>query len=125
MTPDQITKANAELQDKSAFVRVSSCDGARASARFHVHCGMAQGISGPLSNRMLKRRERRAPLARGSGRPVSQVSLTPGFSRVVGAANEGNGFNRFPRANVKPLKRLSHRSHLVTGLKPGVNEMAQ
>ena len=35
--------------------------GARASARFNVHCGEAREISSPLPVRELKRRERRAP----------------------------------------------------------------
>jgi hypothetical protein len=38
---------------------------------------------------------------------VRQLSLAPGFSRVVLAALAGNGFNRFPAGrNAKPLKRL-------------------
>jgi hypothetical protein len=37
-------------------------DGARASARFNVHCGAALEMPGPLLIRALKRRERRAPL---------------------------------------------------------------
>ena len=65
---------------------------------FNVPRGVARELSGPLPVCTLKRRERRAPFAPGAGHPISQVSLAPGFSRVVCAANEGNGFNRFPRA---------------------------
>ena len=61
MTHDQIAKANAELRNKSALDCVSTCAGARALARFNVHCGVAREISGLLPVRTLKRRERRAP----------------------------------------------------------------
>lgn len=108
----------AELRKQSGLDGVSSADGARALARFNVHCDEAQEMSAPLSTRALKRRERRAPLAPSAGRSLSRVSLALGFSRVVCAANEGNGFNRFPPATTaKPLKRLGRQPHLSTGLK--------
>jgi hypothetical protein len=49
------------------------------------------------------------------------ISLTPGFSPVLAGKASQNRFNGFPRA-VKPLKRLVHRNHYATRLKPGVNE---
>jgi hypothetical protein len=50
------------------------------------------------------------------------LSLTPGFNPVCHDARRQNRFNGFPPAPNKPLKRFSHRTSFVTGLKPGVNE---
>ena len=123
MPPNQIAKANAELRNKSALARVSLGEGARASARFNFHSDAAREVASPLSIRTLKRRERRAPLVPYAVRSNSRVSLAPGFSRVVGVVNDGNGFNRFPRVTTtKPLKRLGCHPRLFTGLKPGANE---
>ncbi len=49
------------------------------------------------------------------------ISLTPGFSPMLAGKASQNRFNGFPRAG-KPLKRLMHRNHYATRLKPGVNE---
>jgi hypothetical protein len=57
---------------------------------------------------------------------LAQLSLAPGFSRVVLAVGAGNGFNRFPAGwEVKPLKRLCGGGAANTGLKPGANERLQ
>jgi hypothetical protein len=50
-----------------------------------------------------------------------EFSLTPGFSPVPAAGNEGNRFNGFSPAG-KPLKRLNFPASFLTRLKPGVNE---
>lgn len=54
------TKAGISAQLRLAQLS----DGARASARFNIHRGATQEMPGWLSIRALKRRERRAPLAR-------------------------------------------------------------
>jgi hypothetical protein len=57
---------------------------------------------------------------------LRQLSLAPGFSRVVLAVGIGNGFNRFPAGwETKPLKRLGGGGAANTGLKPGANERLQ
>jgi hypothetical protein len=53
---------------------------------------------------------------------ICDLSLTPGFNPVCHDAGCRNRFNGFPPAPNKPLKRFSHRTSFVTGLKPGVNE---
>jgi hypothetical protein len=53
--------------------------------------------------------------------PRSGLSLTPGFSPVIGDGESFNRFNGFPRTE-KPLKRLGFVRRVHTGLKPGVNE---
>ena len=49
------------------------------------------------------------------------ISLTPGFSPVLGDKECQNRFNGFYRTR-KPLKRLAVRHATSTRLKPGVNE---
>jgi hypothetical protein len=57
---------------------------------------------------------------------MRQLSLAPGFSRVVLATLAGNGFNRFSAGQkTKPLKRLDATAPAITGLKPGANETRQ
>ena len=54
-------------------------------------------------------------------RQAHPLSLTPGFSRVCGAARCSNRFSGFP-ADSKPLKRLNPIANAITRLKPGANE---
>jgi hypothetical protein len=73
-----------------------------------------------------RKNPRRFPPAHLSLLPMRQLSLAPGFSRVVLAAMTGNGFNRFPgERKAKPLKRLGATAPANTGLKPGANERRQ
>ena len=83
--------------------------GARALDRFNVQKQGARKIPSPLELCMLKRRERRAPLAPSGGRSILRFSLTPGFSPMTGDGERLNRFNGFPRAG-KPLKRLEFTS---------------
>jgi hypothetical protein len=54
---------------------VQLIDGARASARFNVHCVAALEMPGPFPIRALKRRERRAPPASNVHHPILQFSI--------------------------------------------------
>ena len=49
-------------------------------------------------------------------------SLTPGFSQVWKTARRKSRFNGLPGAG-KPLKRFLFTVGILTGLKPGVNEI--
>jgi len=97
----------------------------KASGKYNLNSIVLDGSAIPMLRERLAERIKRvwqsAKERKRQGIGVNLLSLAPGFSRVVCAADEGNGFNRFPRAS-KPLKRLSHRQHLFTGLKPGANE---
>ena len=65
-----------------------------------------------------------APTSKLQRSTKHQISLTPGFSRVLRAEKNGNRFNGFPCAGGKPLKRFLSSGAVHTGLKPGVNENA-
>ena len=54
-------KSGDESPQSRRYAPFAAFAGARASARFNVHCGATQEVSGPLPIRELKRRERRAP----------------------------------------------------------------
>ncbi len=67
----------------------------------------------------------RGRLPRGTGgSPVlpTAVSLAPGFSRVLVMHSMSQPFQRLPRADEKPLKRLNFPQAPITRLKPGANE---
>jgi hypothetical protein len=79
-------RSRSESELSRGFLKLSSaptrrelrlaqwCDGARASARFHVQLGEAQPMAGPLAVRTLQRRERRAPLVSSAWQTIPRVS---------------------------------------------------
>src|ERR1017187_1950587 len=72
---DKNNQANAMKNSESLLRLAQYGDGARASARFIVQSCEAYKAIGPLAVWTLKRRERRAPPATLSGRPIARASL--------------------------------------------------